>query len=386
MLQIGRQGQLYVVQEASYGVHPGHAATDAVRHVNFNPTYDPKNKRHSPEKKQSPGRVVRFDGRETAEATLEALIRPSGTLNTVPEADEIFEAAFGSKTNVILATTFNAGATVSNGTLASGAGLQVNDALLVTCPDGKRRVRFLTSVAGNDVTWGPDLPAGQAPATGAAAKGCLTYKLTTALAIALAVSHYLKKTDQTAGFKRGIVGWALNQLSLAFDANEEPRFTASGPAKTQTTSTTPAQPGGFTTVGGNPPSGLLSEFLLGDQAAKYLSIQLDLGNAMKLRNDENGASAATEAYRVGYREVTVGFNTRAEDEALAYDLAESGDVVGVFAQHGFTEGNIHAFRAPTVEFKVPSTDDGDEEVNWAFSGMALESADGANDELVFAFA
>lgn len=387
MLELGRLGQLYVVKESAFGVHPGHAATDAVRHQAFSPTYDPKNRRHSTERKQSPGRVVRFDGRETASLdTLEALIRPSGTLNTAPEADEIFEAAFGSKTNVSLATTFNAGATTTGGTVASAGTLAVNDAVLITCQDGKRRVRFLTAVAGAVLTWAPALPTGQQPATGAACKGVLTYKLTSALAISLAVSHYLKKSDMSAGFKRGILGWGIDTFSLVFDANEEPRFQAGGPAKTQTTSTTPAQPAGFTTVGGNPPSGLVSETLIGDTAIKYLKLQIDLTNAVKLRNDESGASAATELYRAGRRDIAVGVDTRVEDEAVIHDPAEAGTNVALTAQHGFTEGMIHAVRLPIVEFKVPTADDGEEELTWPFKGMALESADGANDELLFAFA
>lgn len=388
MLNIGRQGQLYVVKESQYGVHPGHAAADAIRHLNFSPTYDPKNRRHSAEKKDSPGRAVRFDSREVATLdTLEALIRPSGTINTAPEADEIFEAAFGSKTNVTLATTFSAGGTESGGTVVSAAGLVKGDGVLITCPDGKRRLRWLTAdPAGNVLAWAPALPAGQAPANGAACKGTLTYKLTTPLAISLAVSHYLKKTDQSAGFMRGILGWGVDTFSLSFDANEEPRFTAGGPAKTQTTGTTPAQPGAFTTVGGNPPSGLVSELYIDDTLAKYLKLQIDLTNALTLRNDESGASAATEVYRAGRRDIAIGVDMRVEDEALLYDPAEAGTNVGLTAQHGFTEGSIHGFRVPIFEVKVPPTDDGEEALTWPFKGMALESVDGANDELLFSFA
>ena len=50
-------------------------------------------------------------------------------------------------------------------------------------------------------------------------------------------------------------------------------------------------------------------------------------------------------------------------------------------QTGRTEGNIVGVYAPVVEWKVPGTDDPDEEVNWSFEGTALESADGQNDEL-----
>lgn len=383
MLQLGRFGQVYVVAESAFATHPGHASADAVRHINFQASYDPKNKRHSPEKKQSPGRVVRFDGRETAALTaLECLLRPSGTLNTLPEASEIIEAAFGSKTNTALSTTIASGAAVGGCTLTSGAGLAVGDFLSVVVSSVKYAVR-LTSVAGAVVAWAPNLPS--APSVGAVVKCGITYKLTTALALSLSISHYLKKTDASAGFKRGLLGVGIDKLSLMFDANEEARFTASGPAKTQTTGSTPAAPGAFTTVGGNPPSGMTSRLVIGTATeAKFLKLQAELNNGLKVRNDESATSAATELFRVGRRDITLGLDMRLEDETLIYDQAEAGTNLAVFLQQGFTEGNILALALPQVEFKVPDTDDGDEEVNWPFKGMALESADGANDEAYLA--
>jgi hypothetical protein len=387
MLHLGRLGQIYVVKEGAYGTHPGHASADALRHINFGYGYD--STVNSPEKKQSPGRAVRFARRETANlAVLEALVRPSGTIAIAPEADEVFEAAFGAKTNPALTTTMTAGATLGGGTLTSGAGLAFGDAILITCPDGIKRMRFLTAInTGTGVaTWLPTLPAGQIPAAAAAVKSAITYKLTSALAISLAISHYLKKTDLSAGFKRGGLGVGIDKLVLMFDANEEARFQASGPAKTQTTNTTPAPPAAFTTVGGNPPSGLTSDLLIGNTAAKFLKLQLELTNGLRVRNNENGTASAQELYRGGFRDLVCGIDMRVEDETLIYDAAEAGTNLGVMLQQGFTEGNIVALRAPQVEFKVPDTDDGDEEVNWPFKGMPLESADGANDELYFAFA
>jgi hypothetical protein len=382
MLQIGRQGQLYVVREVSYGVHPTHAAADAVRHLNFLPTFDPKNKADSAEKKTSPGRAVRFDRKESATLnTLEALIRPSGTLNTVPEADEIFEAVFGAKTNVTLSTTVSSGGTTTGATVASAGTLAINDFVEIT-RGGVRYLRRLTAVAGAVLTWTPALPT--AVQNGEAVKGCLTYKLTTALAISLAISHYLKKTDQTAGFKRGLLGAGMDRFTAMFDANEEARFTVSGPAKTQTTGATPAQPGAFTTVGGNPPSGLTAELVIGSTTAKFLKAQAEITNGLKVRNDESGQTSATELYRAGRRDLVLGLDMRAEDEALIYDTAETGGVVPVHLQQGAAEGAMFAFQWPNVEFKVPDTDDPDEEVNWPFKGKPLESADGANDECFFA--
>jgi hypothetical protein len=383
MIQIGRQGQLYGALEGTFGTVATFAATDALRHLNFQPNYDPKNRVNSPEKKQGPGRFVRFDRRETAQWSLEALIRPSGTINTLPEASEIFEAAFGSKTNVALSTTVASGGTVTGATLASGTGLVVGGAVLITCPDGKKRLRKLASVAGAVVTWTPSLPTGQTPANAAAVKSCTVYTPTTILTASLSLAHYLKKSDLTAGLARAIVGAMVDRFALTFDANDEPHFQASGPAKKIQTAA--AQPGGFTTVGGNPPSGITGELMLGaaTQDYKFLKLAVEITNGAKLRNESYGFTSAEEGYRVGRRDVTVALDARVEDQTAIYDLAIAGTNQAVFLQTGFTEGNCMAVVMPGVEFKVPDTDDPEEEVNWPFKGMALESAVDANDEIVF---
>src|SRR6185295_2501900 len=187
-LQLGRQGQLYAVAESTFGTVPAFASADAIRHLNVGFSFDPKNRVHSAEKKTSPGRFVRFDRREIASWTLEALLRPSGTLNTLPEASEIFEAAFGSKTNLTLSTTVASGGTVNGCVLTSATGVVAGTtSLLITCPDGKKRVRTVATLVSATVTWTPALPTGQVPANGAAVKGCTTYNLSTVLTASLAI-------------------------------------------------------------------------------------------------------------------------------------------------------------------------------------------------------
>lgn len=388
MLQLGRQGQLYVVKEASFGAALSIASADALRHLNFVPTHNAKNRVNNPEKKTSPGRFDRFDRRETAGFSLEALLRPSGTLNTLPEWDEIMEVAFGAKTNPTLSTTVAAtpAATVNGATLTSGAGLAVRDALLIVCPDGKKRVRFLTSVAGAAVTWFPALPTGQAPASGAAVKSALTYKLATANALSLGFGHYLKKTDQTAGLKRALLGAIVDSLSMSFDAQDDPRFTVGGPAKTLTSSGAPAQPAAFTTVGGNPPSGISGELCVDGTVMKFVKLGIEASLNRKLRMDSYGESAAEEALPSVRREISIGLDARAEDQTVLYDKALAGTYVAISQQTGFTEGNILAVGLPRVDVPTPDQDDPDEEVNWPFKGVATESALDLNDELIFAVA
>jgi hypothetical protein len=388
MLQLGRQGQLYVVKEASFGAALTIASADALRHLNFVPTHNAKNRRNNPEKKTSPGRFARHDSRETAGFSLEALLRPSGTLNTVPEWDEIMEVAFGAKTNPTLSTTVASGGTLTGATLTSGAGLAARDALLIVCPDGKKRVRFITAVNTGTgvVSWFPALPTGQIPANGAAVKSALTYKLATANALSLGFGHYLKKTDQTAGLKRALLGAIVDSLSLSFDAQDDPRFTVGGPAKTLTSADCPAQPAAFTTVGGNPPSGISGELCVDGVVMKFLKLAIEASLNRKLRADSYGEAAAEEALPSVRRDISVGLDARAEDQTVLYDKALAGTYVAVSQQTGFTEGNILAVGMPRVEFPTPDQDDPDEEVNWPFKGVATESALDLNDELIFAVA
>ncbi len=375
-LQIGRKGQLYLKKETAYGTSITLAVTNALRHIDVGFGFDPFNRVTSPEKKQSPGPVNRFDRKKTADlSTLVALLRPSGALNTLAEIDPILEAAFGSVVNETLSTTVASAPTTTGATVASAGTLAVGDAVLleVTGEDDGPFVRFLTAVSTNDLTWAPALPGAQT--TGDDVKGGVTYKLTTALAVSLTIAHYLDN------FKRELLGAGVDELALTFDANEEGQLTASGPAKEQLTGTTQSQPAGFTTVGGNPPSGLIGDCLIGDTAYLVKSIEVSIANGLALRNQEYGVNGASELYRAGRREITVSLEAFAETEATLYDLAEAGTYASLFKQTGRTEGSIIGLYAPRVDWKVPETDDPDEEVSWSHTGMALETVDNLNDEL-----
>jgi hypothetical protein len=280
-LNIGRKGRLYIVkeagtlggngagyaqkQDAASGSNTLSAAANAVRHIDFKFTFDPFGRVNSTEKKTSPGQVVTFDRRTVANMdTLSGLIRPSGVLNTLPEADKIFEAAFGSKSNVILATTINdAAATTTSATLTSVVGIVPGTSAVLITVAAKKYVRFVTNVVGSVATWAPALPA--APANGAAVKMGTVYKLTTDLSISLAALHVL------SGFRRECRGIGIDKLNVTLDANAEPMFSASGPAAVEVNDATAvADPGTFTTVGSqNPPSGIVGDTLIADTS--YLS-------------------------------------------------------------------------------------------------------------------
>lgn len=383
-VQIGRIGQLYAKKEAAFGTVPALAASNAVRHKSITfPGSDVKNKRAIVEKQQSPFTLSTqmTDGRTTGAFNLQAILRPSGTINTLPELDPFLECGFGAKINTALATTVNAGTgAVGGATLASGAGLAVGGALLITCPDGKKRIRVITAVnTGSGVTtWAPNLPA--PPADGAAVKAALVYKFTAQNLLSLSIAHYFKNTDGSAGLSRCLSGAVVDKLQLNFDANDDPMITASGPGKLLDAATAPAQPGGFTMVGSQPPSGITGELVVANTVTKFMKAGFDLSNALALRADSYGYGSAEESYRRGRADIGVDLQLRAETQTL-YDLAVAGTNAGIFVQTGYTEGNIIAVRAANVLFTVPDTDDPDEEVNFPFKGKALETTDGALDAL-----
>ena len=300
-LEIGRQGQIFLKKESAYATEETITATEALRHIDVGFSFDPKARVTSPEKKQSPGPVARFDRKQSAElSTLVGLLRPSGVLNTLAECDPILEAAFGSLTNLTESTTVSASPspTTTGATVADAGTLAAGDMVLITVTGeaGTPFVRMLTNVATNALTWAPALPV--APSTGDAVKGGVTYKLTTALAVSLTIAHYLST------FKRELLGVGIDSLELAFDPNEEPRFTASGPAAIQRTGTTQSQPASFTTVGGNPPSGLIGELQIDATIYKFKSLSVSIANALAVRNQEYGVNTPTELYRQGRREIT----------------------------------------------------------------------------------
>ncbi len=380
MLSLGRQGQLYAIAEVTQGTVPSLSATDAVRHMNFGINYDPVGRVPINEKTPGVGNntTSRLDNRAKADYTYEGLFRPSGTLGTLPEQKAILEAGFGTVSNISLSTTFSGTPTVSGGTVASATGLAAGQFVLITCPDGKKRLRQLTSATiGTSLVWAPNLPAGQAPVATAACKGVITYSLSSSLIKTIAFAHYLKFTDGTAGLARAVRMCVVDTLGIEVDANGSPMLKASGMAKDQATAA--AQPGGFTTVGTVPPSGISGDLMIGNSALKFLKFGVEIKNGMFHRNEEYGDVSATEAFRGGRREVSLMLDTYHESQSVLYDQTLTGAYLSVFFQGGYTEGNCFALRCPTAEFKLPTLDDPDAPVKAPYKGVALESA--GNDEV-----
>ena len=385
-LVVGRLGQLYVAAETAYGTPPTLLATHAMRHLSFKPSYNPFNRVNSPAKKQSPGTVARFNRRSSAGATVEALIQPSGTINTLAECDPILELGMGSKSNITLATTVAASPapTTSVFTVASATGLVAGQAILVACTGGTfpgKYVRWIVAINTLALTVAPPLP--QAPATGDAVKGCCTYKLASALASSLCLAHYPSSDTMHSQIVTGAV---CEKLGFSFAQNDEARLTASFKAKL-VTKPAPTKPAAFTMVGSqNPPSGLRGELYVDTVLYKFIKLDVEIDTGVLLREDTYGFASPESILMTGRRTVTLGLDAHVEDSSI-YTNAVAGAHVRIHKQTGFTEGNIVAIYTPAgVDFGVPDVDDPDEVPTWAFKGVCCESADGQNDEIVIAFA
>ena len=378
--QIGRLGRLYVALEPSaYGTAAVLAATDAVRHLNLKLDQNPRNRVNSPERHAHPSQLYRFTRRKTAEWMVSGIFYPSGTLNTLPDHDPILQTVFGARTNVTLSTTVSAAPapTTTVFTVASAAGLAVGDAVLVNATSGGRQVRFITAIAGAALTVDPALSA--APASGDSVKGCITYKLATALLAngSLNLAHYLTSMSWE------IKGGAPESFKITFESNDEIMWEASGPAKNRVR---PAQtdPTTFTTVGTTPPSGLTGYLRIGAAAEEFLKASFELKNGIELDNIAFGTADSQAMYRAKKREVECEFDTMVSDDITILDLAENTtDTVGL-VQCGLTEGSIVAAYSPKIELETPDDPNDDETMQHSYKGICKGTT--GNDEFYLAVA
>ena len=117
--RIGRLGRVFMAAETTYGTAPGFAATDALRHASVK-LGQKNNRQDAPTRTAgTPSLLYRRERRKTYDWALSGEFFPSGTLNTVPDHDEILEHGLGAKTNITLATTVASGPTTTGATVAS---------------------------------------------------------------------------------------------------------------------------------------------------------------------------------------------------------------------------------------------------------------------------
>jgi hypothetical protein len=378
--QIGRLGRVFFAKQSTYGTAPTFAATDALRHTNcvLNKSL---NRVPSQERFAHPSLLSKWLRRTTGDFSLSGLLYPSGTIGTVPDVDELFEVAFGTKTNITpLSTTIASASTTTGAVVAAATGLTVGQAVLINVTTGSpatgRVLRWLTAVAGTTLTWAPALP--QAAAVGDTLKSCVNYSLATALPNAVSIGHYMTSTS-----KEG-TGAVVDMLKILFDANDEVRWEASGPMKDRL-ATAQSQPGSFTTVGSTPPSGLIGGMRWGSGAVDFLKLAITINNTMELDNFNFGTSSAAGFFRKNQRTVNIELTAMLTDDQTLLTAAETGtDSNVLLAQCGQTEGNIVGVYCPNVDLDVPAHPDGEETLELQFSGSAKGVS--GNDELRLAIA
>lgn len=375
--QIGRLGRVYAKAESSYNTAPTLAATDALRHLDVRLNVNPRNRVNSPERHAHPSQIYRFTRRKTADWMVRGILYPSGTLNTLPDADPILANVFGasSSTNVTLSTTVNGSPTTTSVPCVAVTGLAVGDAVLINATNGGRQVRWITNIVSTTLTVAPALAS--APTVGDSVKGCITYKLKTAIGSSLDIAHYLPNVSYE------MTGCAPELLRLSFDANDEIMFEASGPAASRAR---PAQtdPATFTVAGSTPPSGLTGFARFNGAAEEFLKAQFEIKNGISLDNRAFGTSVAQAMFRERKREVTFSYDTMQSDDVSLLDLAEATTDHTAIMQCGLTEGSIIAVYAPVCELEVPDDQDSDEARQHSFKGVCKGTA--GNDELYLAFA
>jgi hypothetical protein len=174
-------------------------------------------------------------------------------------------------------------------------------------------------------------------------------------------------------------------MSFQFDSNLEPMFDVSGPGAEMLASGAQAQPGAFTTVGGESiiPSGLTGSFLWGGTVYQIEKMQIDIDNAMDVQNTALGTSKAAAYFRKGKRMVTVKVNAKVSDDLTLWTPSLTAGQGTMFIQIGTTATRMWAAYIPVAQIMAPAdVPDNDETNNWDFTFQALGVL--GNDELYLA--
>lgn len=377
--QIGRLGKCFAKVEATYGVAPVFAATDAFRHIDLSTHADLK-RSNSLEKRGTPGVRDRFSRHIEASLDIKnSYLQPSGTIGVAPEPRLFIKNAFGVETVGSGSSTVASGASASGATLAAGTGFAASQMVSIVT-GGKTYNRLLTSVSGAAVTWVPALPGSVVVSD--TVKSMVTYTFSNELPESFTFAHYLPNLSVE------MHGCVVDKLSMMFSANDELRFSASGPARERIR---PAQsvPGSFTTVG-SPVTGILGAFLFNGTAYQITKFQADIANAEAVQNDVYGTDRSQGFYRNGERGVTGTIQARVTDDVSVIAQAELASDNTILISCGQTEGKMATLYIPRVEFDVPDTPDGDGALDWSFKWTAKETISGAggtllggNDEMFF---
>jgi hypothetical protein len=328
---------------------------------------DSKDRARTPDRKRQSKREAK------ASIEIDGKLWPSGTIGTKPESDLLLKNALASAARTpALSTTVASAASTTGATLTGSTGLAVGDWVLINVATDQQRARQILTLNGGThaVTWAPALPV--APTAGDVVKTGVIYLPGTDIPAKLYAAHYLQSFD------RECLGFGADGLELTFEQAQEPMFKMTGPAAFVNRSDIQAEPGSFTSVGTQIPTGMDAYVMAGDATIRVKKFVVTTKNNYVPRLGEMGFDRSTDIYRNNFRELTIQVDQFVEDPAPIYANAEAGTPVEMFLQCGKVEGQIWGIRAPIVSFDVADTDDGDSELNWSHKGELLGSA--GNDE------
>lgn len=388
---LGRWRQAYVKDESTYATAPTFASTDAIRFLSLTLPYNPQNLSDSPARSSThPGILAKFRGRRQASWEGKAMLYPSGTLNTLPEANVIIKNAFGAAaTNITLSTTVASGAATTGAVVASATGLAVGQMVQVGVLGGAAPgvyARMLTGVSGTTLVWAPALPA--TCAVSDTVKGCVTYAPATAVTpTSMDIASYPQSPANW--YNREMLGCIADKLTLDFDGNGPGMLTVGGPAS-KLAASPQAQPGSFTTVGAENvvPLGLYGYFQYGAVLYQVEKAQFMMVNNYDTQNTALGTDSGVAPFRKGKRVVTVKIDAKVSTDLTLWTPSIAPGPTPptegtMMLQLGTTATDIWAVYCPRVIFNAaPSVSDSDETNQWSFDCQALPTA--GNDEIFLA--
>ena len=386
---------IYVKKESAAGTVPSITADEAIDVISADLSASQTYIQRSDKTGNRTFRGIVDGGKRGASFSIDSHLLPSGTAGTAPDADDLFEAAFGSVRSWAGANTHGATpCTTTSITFAAAQNLIVGDAI----SDGNE-IRFITAITGGTpgaataVTIDPPLTV--APGLGAAIEGTVSYSLAETLP---SVSIFRYSEPSTA--LQQILNMGLVE-EVMFELNGDVhsvKFTGPGQQIIDSASFENGQ-GGLSSFPAEPASqtrsayavaGHFGQLYLGSSISKFLTIvsaSLSLKNNIGLRSDEFGSQVAL-GYTEGIRDVSFAWEVYELDDAATRALwtaARNRTAIKAFGQMGSTTGKLAGFYIPTLVPQVPSLADSENGRKWRFSS-ARASNTTVGGELYFAFA
>lgn len=369
--------QIFVKVEAAFKdtTYTGFAATDAIlaRTVGITAAH---NRVPNREKRSTPDYVTDLPRLMSAAWNLSAAWQPSGTIGIESDLAPLFTALQGTKrvSGSGVTTTVASGGAVSGAVLASATGLTVGDVVIVTTSAGREATR-IASINTNTVTWSPSTSA--VPSNGAAVVAGVNYVQSTAIPTSLAIGNYLGSIGES------LAGAMVARASIGFTKSEEIVVSFDGPgAQYYADATKGTKPVSQTTVG-SPINGLVALANVNGYVFKLTGLTVSPTNPLALRDQDLGATYATEAFRSDRRDVSVQASFYVEDLRVA-NLATALTKGGLSVCFGNVNGAMVGAVLPSVLWEyvpLPSGETGPAIVT--ATGKAYASATGNDSCVIF---